>query len=544
MSGVLIIRRIGPLFCPAMRHGPFPLALGFWSLASTEVVPNTERLVSLISEQFLTITGNVTALADPKLHRYRLASAAAARHAALVTRRYARERRAEEPEDLRLEELDPSFCEAAPQFLQIKNESRNMDEFDFVNDCCEPTKFDSLGNEQCFPEWPSWPVRICCAHHLSQGPSKSSYFAGFWRTLAWSIFESTQSIDEPPIAFESHVKSIMAYHKSGVSLSTELVGNVAPGPLTRFLLKNPEETVMVPHDFQVTKFGNHNSLRGGRPVISPFFQSFTRTFSDTKTSDMIIHFSNPLKSEAPQFQHFLSEGAGQVLHLVRRPSDMILSGYRYHRQDLSAGEEWLKFRNPPDCLSCDHEAWFEIFQLCGFRCSYNELLQNVTARQGLQAEYLRSRWDIVKMLENAQAWQSLDHVLQVPMESFHHDFNGTLRCIARFFFDQKPDQIPEQQFSADLERFLEESQGMSPEVLQSCREALLRGEHCTGPRSEDEKSFQYRATTHVASTVERSHLRAELRRTPGWRHFILLADAAFEALLLSSRTRELFGCPT
>lgn len=217
-----------------------------------QVVPNTERLVSLISEQFLTITGNVTALADPKLHRYRLASAAAARHAALVTRRYARERRAEEPEDLRLEELDPSFCEAAPQFLQIKNESRNMDEFDFVNDCCEPTKFDSLGNEQCFPEWPSWPVRICCAHHLSQGPSKSSYFAGFWRTLAWSIFESTQSIDEPPIAFESHVKSIMAYHKSGVSLSTELVGNVAPGPLTRFLLKNPEETVMVPHDFQVT----------------------------------------------------------------------------------------------------------------------------------------------------------------------------------------------------------------------------------------------------------------------------------------------------
>ncbi|CAK9000267.1 unnamed protein product, partial [Durusdinium trenchii] len=285
------------------------------------VVPNTERLVSLISEQFLTITGNVTALADPKLHRYRLASAAAARHAALVTRRYARERRAEEPEDLRLEELDPSFCEAAPQFLQIKNESRNMDEFDFVNDCCEPTKFDSLGNEQCFPEWPSWPVRICCAHHLSQGPSKSSYFAGFWRTLAWSIFESTQSIDEPPIAFESHVKSIMAYHKSGVSLSTELVGNVAPGPLTRFLLKNPEETVMVPHDFQVTKFGNHNSLRGGRPVISPFFQSFTRTFSDTKTSDMIIHFSNPLKSEM-QLQRASSERhckAGFASRVSKKP---------------------------------------------------------------------------------------------------------------------------------------------------------------------------------------------------------------------------------
>ena len=37
----------------------------------------------------------------------------------------------------------------------------------------------------------------------------------------------------------------MAYHKSGVTLSTELVGNVVPGPLTRLLLKDPEEKVPV-----------------------------------------------------------------------------------------------------------------------------------------------------------------------------------------------------------------------------------------------------------------------------------------------------------
>ena len=135
---------------------------------------------------------------------------------------------------------------------------------------------------------------------------------------------------------------------------------------------------------------------------------------------------------------------------------MILSGYIYHRQNLTTGEEWLRFRNPPDCLSCDHEAWSDIFRLCGFRCSYSELLQNLTSQQGLQVEQLRSRWDILKMLENAHAWRDLDHVLQVPMESFRQDFNGTLLCIARFFFsrpveDESADAPPE------FRQFLEET---------------------------------------------------------------------------------------
>lgn len=42
-----------------------------------------------------------------------------------------------------------------------------------------------LGHEKCFPEWPSWPVRICCAHHLS----KPSYFKAAWKVLALSIFD-------------------------------------------------------------------------------------------------------------------------------------------------------------------------------------------------------------------------------------------------------------------------------------------------------------------------------------------------------------------
>ncbi|CAK9036296.1 Uncharacterized protein SCF082_LOCUS21667 [Durusdinium trenchii] len=508
-----------------MPHGVplWPLLLCF-HLASTQVIANTRQLVSLLSEQFLTIKGNFSGLLDPQLLRYRLASAAAARHAA----RHA------------AAELDVAFCEAAPRMLETKTEWKSIDQFDFATHCCDPAKFDSLGHEKCFPEWPSWPVRICCAHHLS----KPSYFKAAWKVLALSIFDDeVLEEDRPRPPVQNQVKGIMAYHKSGVTLSTELVGNVVPGPLTRLLLKDPEEKVMVPHDFHVTKFGDHNSPRGGRPVITPFFQAFTRTFSDLYTQDMIIHFSNPLKSREPQFQDFMRQGAGKLLHLVRRPSDMILSGYIYHRQNLTTGEEWLRFRNPPDCLSCDHEAWSDIFRLCGFRCSYSELLQNLTSQQGLQVEQLRSRWDILKMLENAHAWRDLDHVLQVPMESFRQDFNGTLLCIARFFFsrpveDESADAPPE------FRQFLEESQLHSPSFIESCRETLQRGGRCAAaPPGEDEAKFVYRATTHVAAKLEKKRLHAELRRTPGWRHFLPFADAALEATLQGSPTRRIFGCP-
>ena len=59
--------------------------------------------------------------------------------------------------------------------------------------------------------------------------------------------------------------------------------------------------------------------------------------------------------------------------------------------------------------------------------------------------------------------KDLENVLQLPMESFQLDFNGTLRCIARFFL-----QAPGMEgsdgsvFAQKVKRFVEESQVDSP----------------------------------------------------------------------------------
>jgi len=186
-------------------------------------------------------------------------------------------------------------------------------------------------------------------------------------------------------------RGIVAYHKSGITLSSKLVGDSEAGPLSRLVLDSAGD-FRVPQDLKLVDYGEHQSPRGGRPVITPYFQAFLRTFADNNGPGMFLHFSNPLKSRKPQLQDLMADdGGGLVLHLVRRPSDMIVSGYRYHGQQRREGEEWLHFSSPPDCLSCDHQAWAQIFGRCAFRCSYYQLLQNLSSVEGLQMEYLRSR---------------------------------------------------------------------------------------------------------------------------------------------------------
>ncbi|OLP80940.1 hypothetical protein AK812_SmicGene38586 [Symbiodinium microadriaticum] len=136
----------------------------------------------------------------------------------------------------------------------------------------------------------------------------------------------------------------------------------------------------------------HAKPRDGKPEIFPYFQAFTRLFADTETGEMTAHFAKPLLGDS---QDMLAAGAGRIVHITRNPTQLVMSGYVYHRK---AAEVWTTFRDPPDCLNCDHEAWSQIFRRCRFRCSYAELLQNLSVSEGLEAEILRSRLDVAKML--------------------------------------------------------------------------------------------------------------------------------------------------
>ncbi|CAE7275075.1 unnamed protein product, partial [Symbiodinium microadriaticum] len=131
----------------------------------------------------------------------------------------------------------------------------------------------------------------------------------------------------------------------------------------------------------------HAKPRDGKPEIFPYFQAFTRLFADTETGEMTAHFAKPLLGDS-QLQDMLAAGAGRIVHITRNPTQLVMSGYVYHRK---AAEVWTTFRDPPDCLNCDHEAWSQIFRRCRFRCSYAELLQNLSVSEGEALGFRRAQ---------------------------------------------------------------------------------------------------------------------------------------------------------
>lgn len=489
---------------------------------------------SKVSDQWLFVSSNLSARSLPKLVQIRLAEAAAASYAL---------------NGLTGSEVDVSFCLDARNLAANRMDVR-LEAVDFATECCDLLSFDTLGSDVCFPSWPSWSVRVCCAYFAARGKrANSAQFSALWKDVTELFFDERP---REPRVISYLSRGIVAYHKSGITLSSKLVGDSEAGPLSRLVLDSAGD-FRVPQDLKLVDYGEHQSPRGGRPVITPYFQAFLRTFADNNGPGMFLHFSNPLKSRKPQLQDLMADdGGGLVLHLVRRPSDMIVSGYRYHGQQRREGEEWLHFSSPPDCLSCDHQAWAQIFGRCAFRCSYYQLLQNLSSVEGLQMEYLRSRWDITKMLYHAMKWKDLENVLQLPMESFQVDFNGTLRCMARFFLrapgspgspGMDEAEGAEGSLAEKVQRFVEESQVDSPKFMASCREALERGETCRFPNGTAmPQKLISQVHSHISSRVGKVSLKAALKQTKGWKQFIPFADLTYEAAIDTANTR-LFGCP-
>jgi len=284
---------------------------------------------SKLSDQWLFVSSNLSARSLPKLVQIRLAEAAAASYALANGSA----------------EVDENFCLDARTLVANRMDA-SPESVDFAAECCDLLSFDTLGSDVCFPSWPSWSVRVCCAYFAARG--KAAQFSALWKDVTELFFDETPR-ERKEISDLS--RGIVAYHKSGITISSKLVGHADPGPLSRLVLDSAGD-LRVPQNIKLVDYGVHESPRGGRPVITPYFQAFIRSFADTTGPGMFLHFSNPLKSWRPQLQDLLAEdGGGLVLHLVRRPSDMIVSGYRYHGQQRREGEEWLHFSSPPESRS-------------------------------------------------------------------------------------------------------------------------------------------------------------------------------------------------
>eukprot|EP00746_Dinoflagellata_sp_MGD_P078599 gnl/MRDRNA2_/MRDRNA2_31417_c0_seq1.p1 gnl/MRDRNA2_/MRDRNA2_31417_c0~~gnl/MRDRNA2_/MRDRNA2_31417_c0_seq1.p1 ORF type:complete len:416 (+),score=69.15 gnl/MRDRNA2_/MRDRNA2_31417_c0_seq1:97-1344(+) len=119
-----------------------------------------------------------------------------------------------------------------------------------------------------------------------------------------------------------------------------------------------------------------------------------------------------------------------VVHWYREPIDLIMSGYRYHSNEVSA-EKWEKRMST--LIRVDKKAYNAIFSSCGFQCSYLQLLKSVSEQQGVILESLMERQELQNMVVNLQRWGNNPQVLHVTMEHLETDFSLTMKCIIKFY---------------------------------------------------------------------------------------------------------------
>lgn len=110
----------------------------------------------------------------------------------------------------------------------------------------------------------------------------------------------------------------------------------------------------------------------------------------------------------------------RMVHVVRDPVEVLISGYLYHRR-LPADEQWLFRPAPGDALGRSHA----------------ESLRAASPTEAMQAE-LRAADDELRMLVLAYRHVERDpNAMNVKLESFFEDFDGAVASALRFLgFDE------------------------------------------------------------------------------------------------------------
>jgi len=148
----------------------------------------------------------------------------------------------------------------------------------------------------------------------------------------------------------------------------------------------------------------------------------------------------------------------RMVHIVRNPVDVLVSGFLYHR------------RNPED------EQWlFEPVKELGGQ-SYADHLRSATPDAAMMAEVGMAD-DELRMLALAHRDVERDpDAINIQLESFFRDFDGAVRGMLRFL------QFPE----ADIERMV--AAASAHDMRRWSKEELKRNEHFT--QSEDREPYK------------------------------------------------------
>eukprot|EP00401_Gymnodinium_catenatum_P040892 CAMPEP_0117571408 /NCGR_PEP_ID=MMETSP0784-20121206/59735_1 /TAXON_ID=39447 /ORGANISM="" /LENGTH=410 /DNA_ID=CAMNT_0005369565 /DNA_START=31 /DNA_END=1260 /DNA_ORIENTATION=- len=374
--------------------------------------------------------------------------------------------------------------------------------------CCDFMQFDMVANPTCFPStWhrssriPSWAARACCS------VLGSARLAAFWRGL----LAPAPSVARPAASGKSRAAAGAAPTARAHSNSSS---------------RRIRPVLFLPH----RKCGNFLA----DTLVTRLFEPHLK---------LPLHFAVRHQSMAQLMLPDVlpSSRMGLVVHLVRKPSDIVVSSYRYHLR-AAYKEEWLDFKDPPSCVDCDHWAWVDIFKRCRFHCSYRQVLANESVAEGLGVEVLRSRWGIMKMLAVARSWQDHPRVLQLDLGQFVASFEGTLRCLLRFLAQTPVGgagvPMPTDMQGESLERLVLLSRVLPLDIGRARRK-------CDGAEVCDDEAWRSSALWRHASTdsSDRRALRAELRqRVHDWDFFLAPANSLLAATLWASSTASLYGC--
>mmetsp|Transcript_91656 Transcript_91656/g.259611 ORF Transcript_91656/g.259611 Transcript_91656/m.259611 type:complete len:371 (-) Transcript_91656:42-1154(-) len=128
----------------------------------------------------------------------------------------------------------------------------------------------------------------------------------------------------------------------------------------------------------------------------------------------------------------------KVIHFVRNPLDVILSGYRHHRNQFTrAIAEWgggNQLQDPP-CFDCDDHDHKAMFEPCEFDCSYFELLNRLEEPDGVAAEALSARRTLWRMHSQLATWADSPNVLTLTFDLWAEKGGRdrkTAACLLRF----------------------------------------------------------------------------------------------------------------
>lgn len=192
----------------------------------------------------------------------------------------------------------------------------------------------------------------------------------------------------------------------------------------------------------------------------------------------------------------------RMIHFIRKPHDIIISGFRYH---MSAPETWCL--QPEMCMGCsraDHDA---IFSLCAENCTYTDLLRSVAAvneSAGVIVEALNERHNIAQMLKSTFQHANDAQVLHLSVDHLKKDFGQTMQCINTFLGGKglQPEQLQVfESFNPESDRFMQDRHVTTGKYNNTLIKQFLLSHPAWGPEFEAANNFMNRLFQRQASAL-------------------------------------------